>query len=77
MDKPNILFVLTDQMRSTAMGCSGVEKVHTPNLDRLASQGTRFTNAISNTPACAPARATIFTGLHVLSHELVNNEKQV
>ncbi len=77
MDKPNILFVLTDQMRSTAMGCTGVENVHTPNLDRLASQGTRFTNAISNTPACAPARATIFTGLHVLSHELVNNEKQV
>ena len=77
MDKPNIRFVLTDQMRSTAMGCTGVEKVHTPNLDRLASQGTRFTNAISNTPACAPARATIFTGLHVLSHELVNNEKQV
>jgi len=77
VDKPNILFVLTDQMRSTAMGCTGVENVHTPNLDRLASQGTRFTNAISNTPACAPARATIFTGLHVLSHELVNNEKQV
>ena len=47
MDKPNILLVLTDQMRSTAMGCAGVEKVHTPNLDRLASQGTRFTNAVS------------------------------
>ncbi len=77
MDRPNILFVLTDQMRSTAMGCAGVEKVYTPNLDSLAAQGTRFTNAISNTPACAPARATLFTGLHVLSHELVNNEKPV
>jgi len=59
------------------MGCAGGEKVHTPNLDRLAGQGTRFSNAVSNTPACAPARATLFTGLHVLSHELVNNEKQV
>jgi arylsulfatase A-like enzyme len=77
VDKPNILFVLTDQMRSSAMGCAGVEKVHTPNLDRLAGEGTRFSNAVSNTPACAPARATLFTGLHVLSHELVNNEKQV
>ena len=57
MDRPNILFVLTDQMRSTAMGCAGVEKVYTPNLDSLAAQGTRFTNAISNTPACAPAFA--------------------
>jgi arylsulfatase A-like enzyme len=77
MEKPNILFVLTDQMRSTAMGCAGVEKVDTPNLDSLAGEGTRFTNAVSNTPACAPARATLFTGLHILSHQLVNNEKQV
>ena len=77
MERPNILFVLTDQMRGSAMGCAGVEKVRTPNLDRLAGQGTRFANAVSNTPACAPARATLFTGLHVLSHELVNNEKQV
>lgn len=77
MDKPNILFVLTDQMRSTAMGCAGIENVHTPNLDALAAAGTRFTNAVSNTPSCAPARASLLTGHHTLSHRVVNNEIQV
>ena len=69
--------ILTDQMRSTAMGCAGVEPVDTPNLDRLAAEGTRFSNAISNTPACSPARASLLTGLHVFSHGVVNNELQV
>ena len=59
---PNILFVICDQMRSTALGCAGVEKVLTPHLDAFAQQGTRFTNAVSNTPACTPARATLLTG---------------
>lgn len=64
-------------MRSTAMGCAGVEKINTPNLDRLASQGTRFTNAVANTPSCAPSRGTILTGMNALSHGVVNNELQV
>ena len=75
--KPNILYILTDQMRSTAMGCAGVEKIRTPHLDRLAAGGTRFTNAIANSPSCAPSRGTILTGLHTLSHGVVNNEIQV
>ena len=44
-------------MRFAAMGCAGVENVLTPNLDRLASEGTRFTNAITNTPVCSTAVA--------------------
>ncbi|MFC1734716.1 sulfatase-like hydrolase/transferase [Candidatus Hydrogenedentota bacterium] len=75
--KPNIIVVMTDQMRATAMGCTGVEKVITPNLDRFAAEGTRFTNAVSNTPACTPARATFLTGKHVLSHKMVNNDMQL
>lgn len=75
--KPNILYILTDQMRSTALGCSGVENIQTPNLDRLAEEGTRFTNAVANTPSCAPSRGTILTGLHALSHGVVNNEIRV
>jgi arylsulfatase A-like enzyme len=75
--KPNILYILTDQMRSTAMGCAGIEKVKTPNIDRLAAEGTRFTNAVANSPSCAPSRGTILTGLHTLSHGVVNNEIQV
>ncbi len=76
-NRPNILYILTDQMRSTAMGCAGVEKITTPNLDRLAAEGTRFTNAVANTPSCAPMRGTILTGLHTLAHGVVNNELQV
>jgi arylsulfatase A-like enzyme len=74
MERPNILFVFTDQQRSTALGCCGAEDVRTPNLDRFASQGTRFVNAISNTPVCSPARGTILTGRHVLGHGLVTND---
>ena len=77
MKKPNIIFVMTDQMRATAMGCSGIEKVYTQNLDEFASQGTRFTRAISNTPACSPARASVLTGLHTISHKVVNNDKPI
>ncbi|MGZ0708276.1 sulfatase family protein [Coraliomargarita sp. W4R53] len=75
--RPNILYILTDQMRSTALSCAGVEKVHTPHLDRLAAEGTRFTNAVANTPSCAPSRGNIFTGLHTLAHGVVNNELRV
>ncbi len=75
--RPNILFVLVDQMRSTAMGCAGVEGVHTPHLDRLAGEGTRFVNAVSNTPACTPARACLLTGKHTLHHRLINNDLQL
>lgn len=72
--KPNIVLVIADQMRSTAMGCSGREPVVTPNLDRFAGEGIRFTNAVSNTPACTPARATLLTGKHVFGHGLISND---
>ena len=74
---PNVLLVICDQMRGTALGCAGVESVRTPRLDAFAGQGTRFTNAVSNTPACTPARATMLTGKHILSHGLVNNDMQL
>lgn len=72
--KPNILFVFTDQQRSTALGCAGVEDVRTPHLDHFASQGTRFTNALANTPSCSPARATLLTGRHAMNHGLIIND---
>lgn len=74
MKKPNIVFVLTDQMRASAMGCAGVEEVYTPNIDGFANEGTRFTRAISNTPACSPARASLWSGMHTINHQLVNND---
>lgn len=70
----NLLFLFPDQWRAQAFGHCGDPNVRTPNLDRLAAQGTEFTRAYSNHPVCSPARATLMTGLY--SHQtgfLANN----
>ncbi len=74
MRKPNIIFVFPDQMRGEAMHCAGNKDIITPNLDKLASEGILFTNAISNTPVCVPARGTLLTGRYPLSHRAVTND---
>lgn len=60
--KPNVLVIFADQMRADAMGCAGNPIIQTPNLDRLANDGVRFTNAYTPDPVCVPARATFTTG---------------
>lgn len=60
--RPNIIVILTDQMRRDALSCAGDPNVATPNLDRLAAQGVRFTNACSTFPACVPFRFSLMTG---------------
>ena len=60
--KPNILFVITDQQAGAAMSCTGADWLSTPNMDRIASWGTRFTRAYCACPLCVPSRASIFTG---------------
>ena len=57
--KPNILFLMSDQHRGDCLGADGNVRIRTPNLDRLARQGARFTNAYSSTPTCTPARACL------------------
>ncbi|MCF7847305.1 MAG: sulfatase-like hydrolase/transferase [Kiritimatiellales bacterium] len=64
--KPNILFVYTDDQASWAMGVSGDPNARTPNMDRLASEGARFTNAFCTTPVCSPARASIMTSRYAI-----------
>lgn len=66
--QPNILFLFSDQHRAQAMSCAGDENVRTPNLDRLAAEGVRFTNAYSTSPMCAPARACLYTGQYITTH---------
>jgi arylsulfatase A-like enzyme len=66
--RPNILFVFSDQHRAQAMGCAGDPNAATPNLDRLAAEGTRFANAYANTPLCAPFRASLYTGRYITTH---------
>jgi len=60
--QPNILFFLPDQHRPDWLGCNGGLPLRTPNLDRLAERGMRFTNAYTPSPICSPARACLATG---------------
>jgi len=61
--RPNVLFIMDDQHRFDYLGCAGAEFLRTPNLDRLAARGVRFTQCITNCPVCAPARIGLATGL--------------
>lgn len=67
-EKPNIIFILTDDQRWDALGHAGNNLIHTPEMDRLAREGAYFKNALVTTPICAASRATIFTGLYERSH---------
>ena len=60
--QPNIIFVLTDDLGWTDLGCFGSTYYETPNIDRLASQGMRFTDAYSACTVCSPTRASVLTG---------------
>ena len=67
-DKPNIIFILTDDQRFDAIGFSGNEFIETPEMDDLAQSGIYFNSAIVTTPICAASRASILTGLHERAH---------
>lgn len=61
-NRPNILFILSDDQGPWAMHCAGNSELYTPNLDRLANTGLRFSNFFCASPVCSPARATLLTG---------------
>lgn len=67
-ERPNIIFIVTDDQRWDALGCVGNPVIHTPNMDRLADQGVRFANAFATTPICAASRASLLTGLWERAH---------
>jgi len=58
----NLLFILTDEHSRRVLGCYGHGMIKTPNLDRLAAGGVRFSDAYTNSPICVPARASLATG---------------
>ena len=71
--KPNILFILIDDMGWMDLGCQGNPHVKTPNIDRFAMEGVRFTDAYAPAPVCSPTRAALMTGhsparLHLTNH---------
>ncbi|MBM3312058.1 MAG: sulfatase [Candidatus Aminicenantes bacterium] len=67
-ERPNILFILTDDQRFDALGCAGNPVIRTPNVDRLAREGVRFERAFVTTPICAASRASILTGTFERTH---------
>ena len=69
---PNILLLMTDQQRWDAMSCSG-DWVQTPHLDRIASEGIRFTNCVTTSPVCIPTRLSLATGLYPHNTHVWNN----
>src|SRR5210317_1348611 len=74
MTKPNIVFVFADQLRSHELGCYGNDQIHTPNMDRLAAEGVRFTNAISTHPVCGPYRGMLMTGNWPMKNGMVQTD---
>ncbi|MCX6848764.1 MAG: sulfatase-like hydrolase/transferase [Verrucomicrobia bacterium] len=67
---PNLVFILTDNQGAWTLGCYGNPDIRTPNIDRLAAEGIRFTHALSSNPVCSPTRATFLTGLIPSQHGL-------
>ncbi|MCL5270674.1 MAG: sulfatase [bacterium] len=72
--RPNIVFVFADQLRAQEVGCYGGRQAPTPNIDRLAREGVRFTNAISTYPVCSPYRAMLLTGLYPMHNGMYFND---
>ncbi len=68
MKRPNILVIMTDQQRADSLGCYGADWIDTPNLDRLAAEGTRFAGCTVNNPICTPSRASMMTGKELPGH---------
>ncbi len=69
LDRPNIIFILTDDQRWDALGYAGNPIIQTPEMDRLATEGAFFKQALVTTPICAASRASIFTGLYERTHK--------
>lgn len=72
-EKLNVVFILADDLGWGELGCYGQTKIPTPNLDRLAAQGTRFTRHYSGAPVCAPSRCVLMTGKHLGHAEVRGN----
>lgn len=74
--KPNIVFILADDLGIGDIGVYGQTKIKTPNLDKLAARGVRFTNFYAGTSVCAPSRSSLMTGQHT-GHTYVRGNKEI
>ncbi len=69
----NVLFIMCDQLRFDYLGCAGHKTLRTPNIDRLAARGVRFTNAYVQSTVCGPSRMSAYTGRYMRSHGSIQN----
>ncbi|HMJ90964.1 MAG TPA: arylsulfatase [Candidatus Acidoferrum sp.] len=74
--RPNVIFILADDLGYGDLGCFGQQKIKTPNIDRLAAEGMRFTQAYAGTTVCAPSRSALMTGLHT-GHCPIRGNKEI
>ena len=76
-DRPNIIFLLTDDQRYDTLGCNGNPIIHTPNIDKLANDGVNFDRAYVTTSICAPNRSCILTGQYAARHGMWFFDKEL
>lgn len=74
-EKLNVVFILADDLGWGELGCYGQQKIRTPNIDRLATEGMRFTQHYSGAPVCAPSRCVLMTGKHLGHTEIRDNQQ--
>jgi len=74
--KPNIIFILADDLGYGDLGCYGQKQIQTPNLDRMAADGIRFTQCYAGSTVCAPSRCCLMTGLHT-GHAIIRGNATV
>ena len=75
-EKPSIIFIMADDLGYGDLGCYGQKVIRTPNLDRMAAEGMRFTDCYAGSTVCAPSRCCLMTGLHT-GHALVRGNARV
>ncbi len=73
---PNLIYILSDDLAQGDIGAYGQKLIQTPNLDRMAAEGTRFTQAYCGTTVCAPSRASLLTGLHT-GHSPIRANREI
>ena len=74
--RPNIIFILADDLGYGDLGCYGQERIKTPHLDAMAAGGMRFTRHYAGSTVCAPSRCSLMTGLHT-GHTFIRGNKAV
>ena len=74
--KPNIIFILADDLGYGDLGCYGQQTIQTPHIDQMARDGMRFTQCYAGSTVCAPSRCTLMTGLHT-GHCRIRGNKRV